>query len=169
MLSNAPRGEATVYPKMVTELYDFPAHAVACGSNCIFVTSERAKRPVYGASSVVAASTGDQDKVVIAWGVAVGGKFGFEDGSKSCRPPSLADKWCGVKVNELSCGYGHVCGVVSGGEANAAGEDAVSSWPRLTFSAASATAGKGKKNARDESTAADSKAKKAKPAPKKKK
>jgi len=49
-LSNAPRGEATVYPVMSAELYNYPVRRVACGSNLIVVIAAKPRpfRPVYG-------------------------------------------------------------------------------------------------------------------------
>jgi len=97
-MSNAPRGEATMYPRMVEELYDYDnIQTASCGSNSIFCSASSA--------------------TTIAWGVPVAGKWGLEDGAKTSRVPKFVDKLCGFNVPEVACGYGHVCFTVT--ESNA--------------------------------------------------
>lgn len=99
MMSNAPRGEATMYPRMIEELYDYDNfQSVSCGSNCIFCSATSA--------------------TTIGWGVAVAGKWGLQDGVKSSKVPKFVDKMCGFDVPEVACGYGHVCFIVRESDAS---------------------------------------------------
>ena len=94
MISNASRGEATVYPKMVEELYDWvDIHAVGVGSNAVVVSTRSNK--------------------TAAWGIPVAGKWGFEDGVKGSRVPKYLEKLCGYDVLEIGCGFGHICFILN--------------------------------------------------------
>lgn len=92
-LANSPRDEATVRPTMQQELYSFPVKSVSAGKNCIFVAST--------------------DDTLIAWGVCIGGRFGFEGGAKSSRVPMMIDVLPNITTLQVSCGYGHVALLVS--------------------------------------------------------
>jgi alpha-tubulin suppressor-like RCC1 family protein len=97
-MSNASRGEATMYPRMTEELYDYNNfQSVACGSNAIFCSATSA--------------------TTVAWGVPVAGKWGLEGGAKSSRVPQFVEKLCGFDIPEVACGYGHVCFIAT--ESNA--------------------------------------------------
>ena len=90
MMSNAPRGEATMYPKMVEELYDWiNVQAIGVGSNSIVVSASNAK--------------------TVAWGVCVAGRWGLEGDAKSSKVPKYLEKLGGYNVFEVGCGYGHLC------------------------------------------------------------
>lgn len=92
MMSNSPRGEAQTYPKLQDELYDWSVNAVAAGSNLIVVSADDAS---------------------VAWGVPVAGKLGLEGSAATTRVPKFVESVKGLVCSDVSCGYGHVCFVVS--------------------------------------------------------
>lgn len=100
-MSNAPRGEATMHPQLVQELFDYPVRQCAAGSNLVVVVAGRTVRGK-------PASEGEGPSYAIAWGMPVAGKLGFEDGAKSSRQPKLLSRLDGVGLTSVSCGYGHV-------------------------------------------------------------
>lgn len=97
-MSNSPRGEAVMYPRVQDELYDYPVRAAAAGSNCVFVAS---------------------GTECIAWGMPVAGRFGFEGDAKQATSPKLVSRLSGLTVSDISCGYGHVCVVVDSASTSA--------------------------------------------------
>jgi alpha-tubulin suppressor-like RCC1 family protein len=109
-LSNSPRGEATMYPKMVMDLYGWQTRLCCGGSNSVFVAA---------------------DDAVIAWGAPVAGKFGLEGGAKSSTGAKIVEAVSGLKTLSVSCGYGHVCFVVCAEEGNAVAEAKLAALPEL--------------------------------------
>lgn len=112
-MSNSPRKESTVYPKVVTELADFAVTDISAGSNCIVVLAQR--RSTGKSGRAVARDTRSS---CIAWGVPVAGKFGYEDGTRTSSAPrvvdgAIADAAVVQDITAVSCGYGHVCYVVN--------------------------------------------------------
>lgn len=91
MMSNSPRGEAQTYPKLQDELYDWSLNKVAAGSNLIMVSD---------------------DDACVAWGVPVAGKIGLEGMAATTRVPKFVESVRGLRIVDLSCGYGHACFVV---------------------------------------------------------
>lgn len=101
-MSNAPRGEATTYPQMTQELFDYPVRHVSAGSNLVVViagVNDRAK----GINGAVAGPC-----VGIAWGAPVSGKLGLEGDARSSTNPKRMSALDGLNVLRVSCGYGHV-------------------------------------------------------------
>jgi hypothetical protein len=90
-LSNSSRGEATMYPKLVDDLYNWKSAAVSAGSNLVVVSA---------------------DEKLVGWGAPVAGLIGFDGGAKATVMPKLITGLDGSKVHDISCGYGHVCFVV---------------------------------------------------------
>lgn len=90
-LSNSPRGEATMYPKIVDELCGFRTHRFSGTSNAVFVIA---------------------DENVVAWGVPTCGKFGLDGGVKSSTVPKFVTDLSSFKPTQVACGYGHVCVLV---------------------------------------------------------
>jgi alpha-tubulin suppressor-like RCC1 family protein len=101
-MSNAPRGEATVYPQIQQELFDHPVRRCAVGSNLVVVITGKNNR----ASSLNGATDGPS--VAIAWGVPVSGKLGFDGDSRTSTVPKVLSKYEGFDLRAVSCGYGHV-------------------------------------------------------------
>ena len=91
-ISNAPRSEATMYPKMLNELVGYPIRMGECGQNCIILSSS---------------------DLAIGWGVAVSGKFGFQGDVKGSTIPTLISKVNGLYTSHISCGLYHTCMVVT--------------------------------------------------------
>jgi len=112
-MSNSPRGESQVYPKLIDELYDWPVRACAAGSNCVFVASKDA---------------------CIAWGAPVAGKFGFEGDVKGSTHPKFIASLQGQHVSDVSCGYGHVSFVVDNMP-----EESIKTFPKYPYSVAVST------------------------------
>jgi alpha-tubulin suppressor-like RCC1 family protein len=146
-MSNAPRGEATVYPQMQQELFDYPVRRCAAGSNLIVVIAginNRAKG-INGAT--------DGPCCAIAWGMPVSGKLGFEGNAKSTTNPKMLSRLDGLDVTAVSCGYGHVSYVAAnaGSETSsssaAAAVDALASFPVLDAVPALKSVSGGKKKA----------------------
>ena len=98
-MSNAPRGESTMYPKMVMELIDYPIDTMSCGNNCIFAHSS-------------------SKKMTAAWGVPLSGLFGLKGDRKSANTPEIVSALDGYDISQVSCGYGHIAVIISGGEIN---------------------------------------------------
>ena len=92
MMSNSPRGEAQTYPKIQDELYDWSINSAAAGSNLIVASA---------------------DDACVAWGVPVSGKLGLEAMATTTRVPKFVDSVRGLVTTDVSCGYGHVCFVVT--------------------------------------------------------
>lgn len=124
-LSNSPRGEATVYPKLVQDLCGFQTHSMSGGNNCVFVVA---------------------DEACVGWGIPVAGKFGFENGVKSSTSPKYITDLTGMNPVAIDCGYGHVCAIVSPKEGSE-GWNRLMALPELVVAptAPLATAGKGGK------------------------
>jgi alpha-tubulin suppressor-like RCC1 family protein len=91
-LVNAPRSEATMYPKMMNELVGYPIRNVDCGQNLIMLSSS---------------------DLSIGWGVPTAGKVGFINDTKGSTVPTLISKVNGLYVSNISCGQYHVCMVVT--------------------------------------------------------
>ena len=89
---NAPRSEATMYPKMMNELVGYPIRNVDCGQNLIMLSSS---------------------DLSIGWGVSVAGKLGFIGDTKGSTVPTLISKVNGLYVANISCGQYHCCMVVT--------------------------------------------------------
>jgi len=79
-------------PKMMNELVGYPVRCADSGLNCIFV--------------------GTSD-LCIGWGVAVEGKFGFQDDKKGSTVPTLVAKVNGLYASNISCGQYHTAMVVT--------------------------------------------------------
>jgi alpha-tubulin suppressor-like RCC1 family protein len=145
-MSNAPRGEATVYPQMQQELFDYPVRRIAAGSNLVVVIAginNRAKG-INGAT--------DGPCCAIAWGAPVSGKLGFEGNAKSSTNPKMLSRLDSLDVSAVSCGYGHVSYVASNAAADAgcsAAADVLASFPVLDAVPAAKSAAGGKKKAAD--------------------
>ena len=107
-MSNAPRGEATVYPQMQQELFDYPVRSCAVGSNLIVVIAGMNNR----ATGVTDGYT-QGPSYAIAWGMPVAGKLGFEGGAKSSTHPKMLSRLSGLDLEQVCCGYGQVSWVVS--------------------------------------------------------
>ena len=91
-MSNSPRGESAMYPRIQPELYEVPVNTFASGSNLIVVTA---------------------DDMCIAWGAPVAGKIGLEGDASSCSSPKyVVFAARDVTCVDVSCGYGHVCYIV---------------------------------------------------------
>ena len=126
-LSNSPRGEATMYPTMSTDLYGWKIRQVACGSNSVFAVAI--------------------DSITAAWGVPIAGKFGLEGGAKSCTSGKYVSAVSNLNVVDVSAGHGHVCYIVNadGKDAEAAAKLAaftVIAAPAASSSSSSATSSK---------------------------
>lgn len=96
ILPNSPRGEACTYPRVMQELYDYPAVQVGGGSSWVMVNSDNAH--------------------VIFWGTPTAGKFGLEGNARSSANPKFVSATDGFEVLSVVCGYGHCCMVVGRGE-----------------------------------------------------
>jgi hypothetical protein len=96
-MSNSPRGEASIYPKLQQELCDWKASCVAAGPNLIVTSSV----PL------------DGEPETVAWGQPVAGKIGFEGDASSTSAPKYIEKLTGARCIDVSCGYGHVAYVVA--------------------------------------------------------
>ena len=89
------------------DLQGFKVHSIAGGNNVVTVVA---------------------DDNVVAWGVPVAGKLGLEGGGKSSIPPKFVSDLNKLQPIQVSCGYGHVCVLVS----NAASYSAVlKAFPEL--------------------------------------
>jgi hypothetical protein len=95
-MSNSPRGEASIYPKLQQELCDWRASYVAAGPNLI----------------VTACAPPDGEPETVAWGQPVAGKIGFEGDASSTSVPKYIEKLSGSRCIDVSCGYGHVAYVL---------------------------------------------------------
>mmetsp|Transcript_34363 Transcript_34363/g.47248 ORF Transcript_34363/g.47248 Transcript_34363/m.47248 type:complete len:551 (-) Transcript_34363:52-1704(-) len=109
-MSNSPRGEATTYPKMQQELYDWPVEACAAGANLILVASNKLEP-----------GKGGNGNTCIGWGQPAAGKLGFEGDVRSSTNPKFMTALAGLRVKDISCGYGHVCFLVTEDESAPAG------------------------------------------------
>jgi hypothetical protein len=89
-LTNRP--EATMYPKIEEELYNCPVRSLSAGNNCVFVASEN---------------------FCIVWGEPVAGKFGLACDARSTSKPKYVERLDGFITQQVSCGYGHVCFIVT--------------------------------------------------------
>ena len=107
-MSNSPRGEATMYPTMSTDLYGWKIREVACGSNSVFAVAI--------------------DSITAAWGVPIAGKFGLEGGAKSSTSGKYVSAISNLNVVDVSAGHGHVCYIV-----NADGKDAQAATKLAAF------------------------------------
>lgn len=129
-LSNAPKGEATIYPKQVQDLYGFQIRDYSGGANVVVVTA---------------------DDRLVGWGQPAAGKLGFEGDAKGSAHPKFLSAFDGIEVLQVSCGYGHMCMLV-------AESDKTASLPRYPQSveqpAVKAAVSAGKKRAA-ETTAGD--------------
>jgi alpha-tubulin suppressor-like RCC1 family protein len=66
-LSNAPRGEATVYPVMSAELYNYPVRQVSAGSNLIVVVAAKPKPFRPASAPAPSGPVEDPGCCVVAW------------------------------------------------------------------------------------------------------
>jgi alpha-tubulin suppressor-like RCC1 family protein len=165
-ISNAPRGEANMYPQIQSELYDYPVVSCSAGNNLIVVissivtndtisnniqnrasTSTRNTTSSSSSSSCSDRSTAPQT-CSIAWGVPVAGLIGFDGNSKTSTVPKFITIVDNLDLLHVSCGYGHVSYIVSEGSRDlAAGKEKLLSFPLLlakTNAVASSATGKGK-------------------------
>ena len=74
------------------DLQGFKVHSIAGGNNVVTVIA---------------------DDNVVAWGVPVAGKLGLEGGGKSSIPPKFVSDLNKLQPIQVSCGYAHVCVLVS--------------------------------------------------------
>lgn len=118
-LSNSPRGEATVYPKIVQELCGFHTHGFSGTSNAVFVIA---------------------DENVVAWGVPVTGKFGLEGGVKSSTVPKFVTDVNPYKPTRVVCGFGHICLLV---EASSSSKDVTEKLSQLPVIVAATSSSSG--------------------------
>jgi len=170
-ISNAPRGEANMYPQIQSELYDYPVVSCSAGNNLVVVISSivtndtisnniqnRTSTSTINTTSSSSSSSGS-DRITapptcsIAWGVPVAGLIGFDGNSKTSTVPKFITIVDNLDLLHVSCGYGHVSYIVSEGSRNlAAGKEKLLSFPLLLLPevtkknvvASSATTGKGK-------------------------
>ena len=162
-MSNAPRGEATVYPQVQQELFDYPVRRVAAGSNLIVVIAGYNNR----AKKINGAEAGPS--VGIAWGAPTAGKIGFEGDARSSTNPKILSMYEGLNLMKVSCGYGHVS-FVAVNEAPEDGSSQVAVDKLATLSVLSAVAapagGKGKAGGKKKAGEIEAKAPAAKKAKK---
>jgi len=90
-LPNSPRGEATIYPQMQQELYDWKVKSIGSGSSFITVVSEG---------------------VAILWDAPVSGRYGLEGDAKSTVAPKFLDSLKNLEPIDVTAGYGHCCYIV---------------------------------------------------------
>lgn len=162
-MSNAPRGEATTYPQMTQELFDYPVRHVGVGSNLIVVIAGVNNR----AKGINGAEAGPC--VGIAWGAPVSGKLGLEGDARSSTTPKRMSTLDGLNVLRVSCGYGHVSMVVRNEEPEPAADakeadsdDFLGTFPVLSALPAVGKPAAGSKKKADAGAAAQPTAKKAK-------
>lgn len=114
-MSNSPRGEAQTYPKIQDELYDWSVNSTAAGPNLIVVAA---------------------DDSCVAWGVPVAGKIGLEANATSSSAPKYVDSVKGLVTSDVSCGYGHVCFIVSAAPGASDASSLASRFPTYPFTVA---------------------------------
>eukprot|EP00752_Nemacystus_decipiens_P012106 g10731.t1 len=86
-LPNAPRGEATMYPKIVEDLSNWQTRSVSGSNGALLVAAETS---------------------TISWGASVAGELGYgEEGSRTSTKPKLVDALEGLTVMQVAMGYGH--------------------------------------------------------------
>lgn len=87
-LPNAPRGEATMYPKIVDDLSNWQVRSVTGSNGAIMVAAETS---------------------TISWGTSVGGELGYGEASatRTSTKPKLVDPLEGLTVMQVAMGYGH--------------------------------------------------------------
>ena len=90
-LSNSSRGESTMYPKLVEDLYNWKTKLISGGNNLVIVKA---------------------DEKFVGWGAPVAGMIGFEGNVKSTIGPKFITALDGYRVSDISAGYGHVCFIV---------------------------------------------------------
>ena len=90
-LSNSSRGESTMYPKLVEDLYNWKTKIITGGNNLVIVKA---------------------DEKFVGWGAPVAGMIGFEGNAKSTIGPKFITSLDGLRVYDAAAGYGHVCFVV---------------------------------------------------------
>ncbi|CAM9247034.1 unnamed protein product [Ascophyllum nodosum] len=88
-LPNAPRGEATMYPRIVDDLSNWQSRSVAGSNGAILVAAETS---------------------TISWGTSVAGELGY--GEEAGKPrtstkPKLVDAMEGVTMMQVAMGFGH--------------------------------------------------------------
>ena len=105
-----------MYPKPVDDLIGFRTRSASGGANSVFVANE--------------------DNTLVAWGVPVAGKFGFEGSIKSSVNPKFVTDLTGLEPLQVSCGYGHVCVLVAETDRTRAALDALPPLPELPRAAA---------------------------------
>jgi len=155
-ISNAPRGEANMYPQIQSELYDYPVVSCSAGNNLVVVISSivtnntisnniqnRISNSNNNSSSSSNSSSNstsnnsssgsiDPPTCSIAWGVPVAGLIGFDGNSKTSTVPKFITIVDHLNLLHVSCGYGHVSYVVSEGSKDiVAGKEKLQSFPSL--------------------------------------
>ncbi|KAG5182395.1 regulator of chromosome condensation 1/beta-lactamase-inhibitor protein II [Tribonema minus] len=88
-LPNAPRGEATMYPKIVEDLGNWSCRCMAASSQCIMVGAESS---------------------AVSWGQAIAGELGYGEGEdipKTSRKPKILDALEGLTVTGVAMGLAH--------------------------------------------------------------
>ncbi|CAN0181670.1 unnamed protein product, partial [Discosporangium mesarthrocarpum] len=86
-LPNAPRGEATMYPRIVDDLSNWQVRSATASNAGVLVASETS---------------------TIAWGSSVAGELGFgEDDSRTSSKPKKLDALEGVTVTSVTMGFAH--------------------------------------------------------------
>ncbi len=74
-MSNSPRGEASVYPKLQPELSGWNVHDVSAGSNCIVASVEKPQPQHLMQQELKTKTEKESGQFCIAWGVPPGGNF----------------------------------------------------------------------------------------------
>lgn len=72
------------------------------------------------ASNKLEPSSGGNGNTCIGWGQPTAGKLGFEGDVRSSTNPKFMSALAGLRVQDISCGYGHVCFLVTEDEAASA-------------------------------------------------
>eukprot|EP00903_Cladosiphon_okamuranus_P008374 g8052.t1 len=88
-LPNAPRGEATMYPKIVEDLSNWQTRSVSGSNGALLVAAETS---------------------TISWGASVAGELGYGEEAGTPRTstkPKLVDALEGLTVMQVAMGYGH--------------------------------------------------------------
>ena len=109
-LSNSSRGESTMYPKLVDDLYNWKTKIVTGGNNLVIVKAD--------------------DKFV-GWGAPVAGMIGFEGNVKSTIGPKFITALDGFKVHDIAAGYGHVCFIVESSSDDVLNK--IEDFPKITM------------------------------------
>lgn len=89
--------------------------------------------------------TAPTSTVCVGWGVCVAGRFGLDGNMRSSTNPQFVTAVDSVDVVDVSCGYGHVCYVVT--KKSPEGRDVEELFPVLLDPTASSSTTTGKRAA----------------------